>query len=98
MRKIIFHPDTLIEVKNSYNWYQEQTQGLGDDLLLELESAYQAITEMPDTWPKFGKNYQRFLLSTFPFSVIYCNNNNALFVVAIMHNSRKPKYWNKRKP
>ncbi len=87
-----------MKIKASYEWYQNRAEGLGDDFIVELESAYEAITELPGTWPKFGKNYRRFLLSKFPFSVIYRANNNSIFVVAIMHNSKKPGYWKKIAP
>ena len=96
MPEIIFHPDTAHEIKSSYEWYQNQAEGLGEDFLEELESAYEAITELPGTWPKFTTNCRRFLLSKFPFSVIYQVNNNSIFVLAIMHNSRKPGYWEGR--
>ncbi len=33
-----------LEVKASYEWYQRQADGLGDDFLTELETAYQAIS------------------------------------------------------
>lgn len=93
MPKIIFHPDITDEIKASYDWYESQAEGLGDDLLTELESAYKAIGELPDTWPKFQKRFRRFLLSKFPFSVIYGLSNETIYVVAVMHNSRKPGYW-----
>jgi hypothetical protein len=96
MLKLLFHPDIAQEVKASYNWYQNQAKGLGDDFLSELESSYQAITELPDTWPKFQYGFRRFLLSKFPFSVIYQLNKDTIFIVAIMHNSRNPGYWFKR--
>ena len=47
MLNIIFHPDIAYEVKSSYDWYQRQTKGLGEDFLSELESSYQAIRELP---------------------------------------------------
>ena len=96
MLNLIFHPDIEHEVKASYEWYQNQAVGLGDDYLNELETAYQAIVELPDTWPKFQNNLRRFLLSKFPFSVIYQFNQETVFVVAVMHNSRKPGYWRER--
>jgi len=96
MFQLIFHPDVAVEVKASYEWYQEQAEGLGDDFLVELESAYEAIVALPNTWPNFNKNCRRFLLSRFPFSVVYSSGNNSVFVVAIMHNSKKPGYWEKR--
>lgn len=67
--------------------------GLGDDFIKELESAYEAIEELPLTWPKFENNCRRFVLSKFPFSVIYHHSENSVFVVAVMHNSKKPGYW-----
>ncbi len=96
MLEIKFHPDVAIELKASYQWYQNQAEGLGEDFLLELESAYQAIQELPETWPRFDKGFRRFLLSKFPFSIIYKPSTKNIFVVAVMHNSRKPGYWNKR--
>ena len=60
MLNIIFHPDIENEVKASYEWYQDQAVGLGDDFLTELETAYQAITELPDMWPKFQCGFRRF--------------------------------------
>ncbi len=82
-----------LKIKASYNWYQGKADGLGEDFMNELESAYQAIIEFPQTWPKFQKGFRRFLLSKFPFSVIYRQNGNLIYVVAVMHNSRKPGYW-----
>ncbi len=93
MPQLLFHPDIASEVRTSFNWYQNQAAGLGDDFLSELEGSYQAIIELPDTWPKFQKGFRRFLLSKFPFSVIYRKSEDVIFVVAVMHNSRKPGYW-----
>ena len=44
-----------------------RVNGLGEDFINELESAYQAIVEFPQTWPKFQKGFRRFLLCRFPF-------------------------------
>ena len=96
MLGIEFHPDVAKEIKSSYQQYQNQADGLGKDYLSELESSFQTIQELPNTWPKFKKEFRRFLLSKFPFSVIYQSNENTVFVVAVMHNSRKPGYWNER--
>lgn len=93
MSEIIFHPDVANEIKSSYDWYESQAEGLGGDLLSELESAYDAIIELPNAWPKFQNEFRRFLLGKFPFSVIYRTLDTSIYVVAVMHNSRKPGYW-----
>lgn len=92
----MFHPSVKSEISSSYNWYQKQAIGLGNDFLNELESSYGAIVELPDTWPKIQKGFRRFLLSKFPFSIIYKVFENNIYVVAVMHNSRKPGYWVER--
>ena len=96
MLKLLFHPDVASEIKSSFDWYQEQADGLGDDFITELESAYEAVAELPQTWPRFQRGFRRFLLTKFPFSVIYKETDNHIFVVAVMHNSRRPGYWVKR--
>lgn len=93
MAKLIFHPDVQYDIKESYDWYEDKVIGLGDDFMNELESAIEAVTALPDTWPNFLKGFRRFLLKRFPFSLIYRANEDRVYVVAIMHNSRKPGYW-----
>jgi len=97
MPSLRFHPDVAKDLKSSYLWYQSQAQGLGDDFLNELETAYNAIQELPTTWPLFQHGFRRYLLSRFPFSIIYKEHLEFIYIVAVMHNSRKPGYWVKRK-
>jgi plasmid stabilization system protein ParE len=97
MPELLFHPDTLEEIKSSFDWYQEQVKGLGHDFIQELDEAFSSIQSLPSTWPKMGQFHRRFILSRFPYSVIYKNvDADKIFVVAIMHNHRKPGYWNER--
>jgi plasmid stabilization system protein ParE len=96
LKNLIFHPDVKEEIKASYQWYEEQAVGLGEDFLLELESSYEVISEYPDTWPNFQAGFKRYQLSRFPFSVVYKEHRNQIYIVAIMHNRRKPNYWQKR--
>jgi hypothetical protein len=96
MSNLIFHPDIKNEIEKSYQWYESRAQGLGEDFLNELESAFRIIKEIPDTWPLISKNHRRYLLDRFPFGVIYQKNKNSIYVLAVMHLSRKPGYWLKR--
>lgn len=96
MVSLRFHPDVTNDLKSSYLWYQSQARGLGDDFLNELETAYNTIQELPTTWPLFQHGFRRHILSRFPFSVIYKEHHDFIYIVAVMHNSRKPGYWVKR--
>ena len=93
MLELWFHPEVSEEVKSAYFWYQEQADGLGDDFIDELEETYRKIIDTPERWSFFQKGFRRCLLFRFPFSVIYRQHNDAVYVIAVMHNRRKPDYW-----
>lgn len=96
MLDLIFHPEVKEDIKSSYQWYQEQAEGLGEDFILEFEASYQVISEFPETWSSFQNGFKRYLLSRFPYSVIYRKSGSKIYVVAVMHNRRKPGYWHER--
>lgn len=96
MLHLKFHPAVAVEITRSFLWYEKQTQGLGDDFINELEAAYTAILQFPDTWPLFQHGFRRFLLTKFPFSILYKQSNETVYIVAVMHNSRRPNYWSER--
>jgi hypothetical protein len=56
MKQLSFHPDVVIEIKGSYEWYEDKLQGLGDRFLSELEDGYTAIQNFPDTWGNISRN------------------------------------------
>ena len=93
MPELIFHPDIQFEIRDSYQWYESRARGLGEDFLGELESAFQVIKEIPDTWPLIANNFRRYLLDRFPFGIIYQKKQDYIYVLAVMHLSRKPGYW-----
>ena len=93
MQSLEFHPDVSIDIKDSYKWYEEQSEDLGEELLDEIESSYQAIADFPKAWAPFPYGFRRYLLSRFPYSVIYKTDEEMIYIIAIMHNSRKPDFW-----
>lgn len=93
MAELKFHPSIYSEIQEAYSWYEQQATGLGDDFIGELEAAYESIKSLPETWPKFSKRTRRFLLTKFPYAIVYKPSTSVCYVVAVMHQSRKPGYW-----
>lgn len=93
MKQLSFHPDVIHEIKGSYKWYEDKLEGLGDKYLSELEDGYTAIQNFPDTWATFQYGFKRYILNRFPFSILYKVTDTEIFIIAVMHNSRKPDYW-----
>ncbi len=93
MHNIIFHPDIRDEVQAGYDWYNVKSSGLGEEFLKELDLAFELVQKQPLTWPIFSDNFRRYLLKRFPFGVIYKAENTNIYILAVMHLSRKPGYW-----
>ena len=92
-RELTFHPEVVEDIKGSYNWYEERLQGLGSGFLNELEDGYTAIQNFPETWATFHYGFKSYILNRFPFSILYQIMDEKIFIIAVMHNSRKPNYW-----
>ena len=96
MLPIRFYPDTYQEIRESYNWYESKSKGLGEKFLKELEKSFSAIRQTPNTYPMVSKNIRRILVNKFPYGILYKNTLTEIYVVAVMHLKRKPYYWRKQ--
>ena len=96
MLPIEIHSEVYKEMEESKDWYEEQSRGLGDRFLDEVDLAMAAISGYPETWPPYVSGTRRFLLHRFPFAIVYFHNETKITVVALMHFRRKPGYWEKR--
>jgi len=94
--RLEFHPAIFDELNEAYGWYEDKQKGLGDDFLDALEDAYLMIQTMPRAWPLAEYGMSKFLMKRFTYSIIYALREERILVVAVMHQCRKPGYWQDR--
>jgi len=94
--KYIYHPEALAEYADAALYYEERTPGLGADFTFEVETAIQKVLEVPDRWRCIEDDIRRFLVSRFPYGVLYTIEADYILILAIMHLSREPGYWRHR--
>ncbi|MEW6381195.1 MAG: type II toxin-antitoxin system RelE/ParE family toxin [bacterium] len=97
MRRVELHPQAYAELDQAISWYENQTRGLGDALLDEVEHAISVIQESPDRWPVYIGETRSFLVHRFPFAIVYRHDDVKIQVLAIAHLRRRPGYWRDRK-
>ncbi len=89
------------EIESARCFLEEQSPGLGNRFLSELEGALTKIVERPLTFGKLeslrDSPYRRALLKHFRYTVIFETLPDEIVVVAVAHTSRKQNYWLGRK-
>ena len=88
-----FHPEAEEEFSAAIEYYEERESSLGYDFSIEVYTAIQNIIIHPDAWPVVEDDIHRCLVYRFPFGILYSIEPNGVFVIAVMHNRRRPGYW-----
>jgi plasmid stabilization system protein ParE len=92
--KLQLHFQARQELEAAAAWYENERPGLGDEFIEELSDAFSTIETSPKTWPVVRPSgLRRFLLSRFPYSIVYAVGDEYIRVYAVAHQKRRPGYW-----
>ncbi len=92
-----FHPEAEAEFNEAIDYYEEIESGLGYDFALEVYSAINRSVEFPKAWSLFDDEVRRSLVRRFPHGVLYSEDPEGIFILAVMNLHRNPGYWKHRK-
>ena len=84
------------EMTEASLFYEAATSGLGAGFLDEVGRVINILREHPELGQPVGRELRRALLHRFPFSLIYSVQVDAILIVAVTHQRRRPDYWRNR--
>ncbi len=85
------------EVEEALDWYKKISPALAQSFYEEFSAAITWVQSYPDAWHSLMPSVRAKRLTRFPYSVIYGKaNNGKLLMLALAHQSRKPRYWSSR--
>jgi toxin ParE1/3/4 len=93
---IKFHSEARKEFFEAAEYYEDQVVGLGGDFIDEVEKVLDVIGQQPASGTKITKIERRFLVSRFPYGIIYSVEEDRITIFAVMNLRRKPGYWKSR--
>jgi toxin ParE1/3/4 len=98
MRKIKFHPQAREEIQHETRFYSKVGRITGNRFIEITKKATWKIQNNPGMWSVMTEKLllRGYVLSVFPFTIIYASNDNILFIVAFAHHKKKPGYWKDR--
>ena len=97
MFKLVLKPHAEIDFAETAIWYNFQREGLGEEFLLALEAKFNEIQRNPYQFKIIYKNVRRAFPNRFPYGIFFIAEENIIYILAVVHTSRNPKTWKKRK-
>ncbi len=92
--KLSFHRLVQREVNDAVRWYEDRSNGLGDDFFTKLTTTLAIILANPERngfWLG-SKIVRRASLKRFPFAVLYEIRPGKVRILCVRHDKRHPSY------
>ena len=93
---IRLHPLAAQEIEAAFDWYFVRSPRSANSFLNQVNQAIFQIQESPGTWPSYDHGTRHYIITGFPFQIIYRQRDSIIEIIAIAHGKRKPNYWSNR--
>jgi plasmid stabilization system protein ParE len=95
--RVMFHELAEVELNEATQYYASEVASLGLAFLAEVERSIEQIRDHPEAAPIIHKIVRRRLLRRFPYSILYTIGDDAVHILAIANQKRRPFYWHRRR-
>ena len=91
--EIEFLEPAYLEYQEAIEFYNLQSEGLGNKFFSEIDRTISIIRNYPEGFTEYTKNTRKAVVNIFPYNIIYSIQKEKIIVIAIAHQHRKPNYW-----
>ena len=91
-----FHPEADEEYAEAAAYYAKVSPELGGRFYDEIERVIAEVCAAPGRFRRIDGDARRHLADYFPYAIIYLDELESVWVVAIMPLKRDPNYWRHR--
>ena len=91
--ELVFLQEARDDIRTAYEWYEDQSLGLGFDFLRAVEACILLIRRHPLMHQTVHEQYRRALLRRFPFALFYEYGDGRITVYAVFHVAQCPEKW-----
>jgi toxin ParE1/3/4 len=92
----VFHPEADAEYAEAARHYADISPALGGRFYDEMEELIAEARAAPRRFRAFDPPARRHLGQNFPYAIIYLDEPDRVWIVAVMPLKRKPGYWKRR--
>jgi plasmid stabilization system protein ParE len=91
-----FHPQAEKELLEASQYYEARRVGLGPAFLTAIQETIQIIRANPGIGTLLEGQIRKKPARRFPYNILYSQESSNVFVLAVMHQKRRPGYWRDR--
>jgi toxin ParE1/3/4 len=99
VKAFTIHIDAEAELRAAADGYEVRRPGLGGEFLAEFEAALERVRANPLLYAAEDDSEIRHCpLHRFPYTLVYLDLEDHVWVAAVAHQHRRPGYWSRRQP
>ena len=68
--QLLLQSEVIFEIRDAFDWCEEQKEGLGHELIDEIEACYLQITADPEHLGYINQNYRRIKTNRFLYILL----------------------------
>ncbi|MFB2920864.1 MULTISPECIES: type II toxin-antitoxin system RelE/ParE family toxin [Aerosakkonema] len=95
--RYVFHPEALTEYAEAVQYYAARRMELAQAFVDAIEDAIFRIRESPTRWRIIDEDVRQCLTKKYPYAILYTIESDYILILAVMHCSREPGYWQERR-
>jgi toxin ParE1/3/4 len=96
VKPFVFHPEARLELTEAGRYYAGKGSIIGQRFYEEMDGVIAEACARPALRRMFDPPARRHSGPVFPYAVIYLDQPDLVWIVAVMHFKRRPGYWRER--
>lgn len=96
MKPVRFHPAAEAEYLEVLGYYAGISETLGRSVYLYMEDLLAEVGRQPQLFRIFDPPARRHFGSRFPYALIYLDQLDGVWIVAVAHFKQRPGSWKER--
>jgi len=100
-RRVLVESEASSELREAALWYEAERSGVGLAFLTAVDRGMEQVAAWPETGtPVPGVSadlpVRKLSIPRFPYYLAYLVTDDAIHVLAVAHERRRPGYWHRR--
>ncbi len=91
--KVVFLEPAYLEYREAVEFYNLQSEGLGNKFIAEIDRTISIIKNYPESFTEYTERTRKAVVNIFPYNIFYSVKEGNIIVLAVAHQHRKPNFW-----